>query len=71
MFSDSLVSECGGYSKPFFQIVRDAEVAGAQFSTDLFDLQLNCNQKWIRKRIEAESPIIRSELAYSDDILDK
>lgn len=42
--------------KPFFQIMRDAQVAGAQFSTDLLNLQLNCNQKMIRKEFEAKTP---------------
>lgn len=46
--------------KPFFQVVRDAKVAGAQFPADFFNLQLNCNQNWIREKSEAKSPAIRT-----------
>lgn len=46
--------------KPFFQIVCDAQVSCAKLPTDFFDLQLNCNQKWIRKRIEANAPSLEN-----------
>lgn len=40
--------------------MRDAKVTGAQFPADFFDLQLNCNQNWIREKSEAKSLAIRT-----------
>lgn len=42
--------------------MSDAEVSGAQFATYFFDLQLNCNQKWIRKEFEADAPLLELSL---------